>query len=310
MAEVESAGLIAGPITDLARSRVEQTYKARDVEGWLDLQFYRPIGFQLARLFARLRFTPSAVSILGGGIGIIAGHFYYYPDVRLNLIGMGLQVVANAFDNADGQLARLTNQGSLHGAMVDGFFDHLVFLSIYLHLVLRYLNEGGSSAIWLLAVAAGGSHALQSMIADYYREGYLYFVAGKSRTGLEAARQDLAAIDRREIVRRLSTRSYINYVRRQETLMPKLRDLRARFADSIPEWLRREYREMCHPLLKWQRLLATNSRMFLLFVFLLLGHPYWFFWSEVTLLNALLILLILRHDGIYQRLLVRTSSEV
>src|ERR1700709_864351 len=118
MTEVETPGTSSSVRDEPALSAVEQTYKARDVEGWLDIHFYRPIGFQLARFFALLRLTPSAVSIIGGGIGIIAGHFYYYPDLRLNLIGLALQGTANTFDNADGQLARLTNQGSLHGAVV------------------------------------------------------------------------------------------------------------------------------------------------------------------------------------------------
>ena len=39
--------------TETLPSRVEATYKAREVEGVLDLYFYRPIGFLLAEFFAR-----------------------------------------------------------------------------------------------------------------------------------------------------------------------------------------------------------------------------------------------------------------
>ena len=41
----------------------ETTYKAREVEGILDLYFYRKIGFWLAQFFARLNVTPTAVSL-------------------------------------------------------------------------------------------------------------------------------------------------------------------------------------------------------------------------------------------------------
>src|SRR5437868_4312367 len=108
-----------------ANSTLESTYKARDVEGLLDLVFYRKLGFQVARLSAALNFTPVTVTVLGGICGILAGHLYFYRDLRLNLIGMFLHVVANLFDNADGQLARLLNQKSRKGRIIDSIFDHL-----------------------------------------------------------------------------------------------------------------------------------------------------------------------------------------
>src|SRR5437660_10036417 len=74
--------------TGAASSTVEQTYKAPELEGWIDINFYRIVGFQLARLFAALNMTPTAVSAIGCICGVIAGHFYYYRDLRLNIFGM------------------------------------------------------------------------------------------------------------------------------------------------------------------------------------------------------------------------------
>ena len=77
---------------------VEGTYKNRDVEGLLDIYFYRRVGFVLARVFARLGLAPTGVTLLSLISGLAAGHLYYYPDLRLNLFGMGLHIVSNAFD--------------------------------------------------------------------------------------------------------------------------------------------------------------------------------------------------------------------
>ena len=52
---------------------VNATYKAREVEETLDVWFYRPIGYQIARAAWRLRLTPNAVTALGGLLGILAG---------------------------------------------------------------------------------------------------------------------------------------------------------------------------------------------------------------------------------------------
>src|SRR5213592_5179221 len=144
---------------------LEATYKAREVEGILDIYFYRKIGFWLAQFFARLNVTPAGVSLFGALCGVIAGHLYFYRELSTNIIGMALHVFANALDNADGQLARLTQRESREGRVIDSVADHLVFVSIYLHLTLRCVFEGSSPAIFLLAFTAGISHALQGAAA-------------------------------------------------------------------------------------------------------------------------------------------------
>jgi len=63
-----------------APSTIEATYKSRELEGWIDIHFYRKIGFSLATFFEKLRMTPTAVSFLGCIAGVVAGHLYYYRD--------------------------------------------------------------------------------------------------------------------------------------------------------------------------------------------------------------------------------------
>lgn len=291
---------------------IEATYKARDVEGVLDIYFYRPIGYRLARLFAAIGFTPSMVSLVGAGVGVAAGHLYFYRDLRLNVIGMALHVLTNALDNADGQLARLTNRGSLHGAVMDGFADYVVFVSIYIHLALRHISGGGSAAIWLLVIAAGISHAVQSMMIDFYRNAYLQFVAGKrsaDSNSSEAVRAAFAATRWREPWKKLGLRHYLKYTRQQEVLAPSLLRLRLASRDVPPEWLSQEYREDCLPLVKWCNSLATNPRMILLFALLLVGRPAWYFVAEVTVFNAILVYVMWRHDAVFHSLLSQIGAR-
>src|SRR5438094_6132735 len=172
---------------DAPHSRVQSTYKAREVEGVLDLYFYRPIGFRLAEWFAQLKMPPATVSLLAGVSGVIAGHLYYYRDLRVNIVGMVLHVCSNALDNADGQLARLTQKETRKGRVIDSVADHLVFASIYVHLTLRCFFDDPSPAIWLLALGAAISHALQGAAADYYRSTYLYFVANGRRIRIDSS---------------------------------------------------------------------------------------------------------------------------
>lgn len=298
-------------------SPVEATYKAREAEGILDLYFYRRIGFRLAQLFAKLGMTPVAVTLLGGLFGVAAGHFYFYRDLRLNIAGMVLHVCANALDNADGQLARLTGRGSRAGRIIDSLVDHVVFLSIYVHLTLRCLVEGASPAVCLLALVAGLSHGLQGAAADYYRNGFLYFVTGRSRAQLDSSvnlREDYKALDwRQQPWQKFLLASYLNFTLQQEMLAPKLNKLRVAadrlFPGEIPDWLRIDYRDRARPMFKWWGFLMTNTRMIILFLLLLAGQPIWYFWIELTVFNVLLIGLIVQQSNMFESLLETVTTH-
>ncbi len=285
-------------------SRVEATYKAREVEGVLDLYFYRPIGFRLAEFFAKLKITPAAVTLLAGVCGVIAGHLYYYRDLRINMVGMVLHVCSNALDNADGQLARLTRRESRKGRIIDSVADHLVFVSIYLHLVLRCLAQGFSPAIWFLALAAGISHALQGAAADYYRSTYLYFVGNGVRGALDSS-PELSSDYRKWGWRqkpwdKFLLALYLSFTRQQEMLASQLKKLRNTaselFHGQIPSWLELRYRDSAGQMFKWWGLLMTNSRMLVLFALLFIGQPIYYFWFELVPLNLLFVYLLLRQE--------------
>jgi len=292
-------------------SPLEATYKAREVEGLLDLYFYRPIGFRLAQLFRKIEMTPAAVTLLAAVFGIIAGHLFYYRDLRTNVVGMALLVCANALDNADGQLARLTHRESREGRIIDSVADHVVFVSIYLHLALRYLVVGASPAICLLALAAGISHALQGAAADYYRSTYLFFVTNRARLGLDSTsplRSDYQKLSwRSKPWNKFLLALYLNFTRQQEMLAPHLKKLRdttsQQFHGEIPNWLRTRYRNLASPTFKWWSLLMTNARMLVLFALLFIGQPFYYFWFELIPLNLLFVYLIIRQENMSESLL-------
>jgi phosphatidylglycerophosphate synthase len=252
-----------------------------------------------------------AVTFLGGVFGLVAGHLYFYRDLGTNIIGMALHVCANALDNADGQLARLTGRASRQGRVIDSLIDHLIFLNIYVHLTLRYLAHGASPAILLLALAAGISHALQGGAADYFRVAYLHFVGGRSRAQLDSSSGLLSTYRglewRRRPWNKFLLALYLNFTRQQEMLAPKLNRLGqvvARLAPpELPEELKARYAATASPLFKWWGFLMTNTRMIILFLLLFIGRPVYYFWVELTVFNFLLIYLLVREQSMSQRLL-------
>jgi phosphatidylglycerophosphate synthase len=285
-------------------SSLEASYKLREAEGILDLYFYRKVGFYIAKLFHAFGATPVAVTLVGGVFGIAAGHLYFYRDLGTNLVGMLLHVCANVFDNADGQLARLTDRSGREGRIIDSLVDHLIFIGIYLHLALRCFMQGVSPAVFLLAFAAGVSHAAQALAADYFRNGYFYFVDGRARAQLDSSSvliSEYRKLDwRRQAWPKILLALYFGGTRQQEILAPKLRKLRDAadrlFPHQIPKWFAMRYRSLALPMFKWWGLLMTNTRMFVLFIALLAGRPAWYFWIELTIFNALLLVLLFRQN--------------
>lgn len=298
---------------------VETTYKVREAEGVLDLYFYRRLGFYLAKFFAKLGMSPVGVTLLGGVFGIAAGHLYFYQSLTINIAGMVFHVVANLLDNADGQLARLTGRQSREGRIIDSLVDHLIFISIYVHLALRCLFEGASPMIFLAALAAGVSHGLQGGAADYFRNAYLYFVSRRSRGDFDssaALRSDYEALTWRDRPwLKFLLASYLSFTRQQEMISPALKGFRETvnriFHDQVPEWFAAQYRNAARPAFKFWSVLMTNSRMLLLFTVLLLDRPAWFFWIEITVFNLLLVYLLFRQRNMCRLLLdtIRQSGQ-
>ena len=115
---------------------LESTLKSLDTEEFIDIHFYRPLGYRWALLFERMGISPNAVTVAGIFIGIAAGICFYYPSPTINVIGMLLLVWANMYDSADGQLARMTGQKSPLGRILDGFCGDVWFFVIYVAICL------------------------------------------------------------------------------------------------------------------------------------------------------------------------------
>lgn len=297
--------------------QIEATYKSRDVEGYIDMYFYRKVGFFLARLCARFKLTPDAVTILGAVMGVFAGHLYFYRDLAINVVGMILHVFANALDNADGQLARILNQRSRAGRSLDGICDAIVFASVYVNLSLRYFAAGGSPLIGLLAFVAGYCHSLQSSVADYYRNGYIFFTSrgvGAELDSSETLRKNVTALSwRREPLQRfLLATFYVNYTRQQERLAPPQAQLLATVnarGGVVPPWLAQEYRRRNLHMTKWFNFLTVNTRMLILFALLFIGKPIWYLFVELTLFNAVLGFVLVRQNRMSRELCVELEKE-
>ncbi|MGE5430307.1 MAG: CDP-alcohol phosphatidyltransferase family protein [Syntrophomonadaceae bacterium] len=293
-------------------SQIESSYKTRDVEEFLDIYFYRPLGFLIAKISWKLGLKPNGITFISMIVGVTGGHLLFYRNTQLNLYGILLLILAETFDSADGQLARLTDFRSRYGRIFDGFAGNLIFMSTYIHLGLRIIASGGTWWVFPLIVISGVCHSYQSAMADYYRNGYLHFVISVKKGEIdkhkEVARRFRSLSWRKDFPGKFLMMFYVNYTRQQESLSKNFQKLFSRstevFHNNIPDNFKKVYKEYNKPMLKYYNILTTNTRMAWLYLVVLMDKPLYYFFLELTLLNILLVWVTAKQENINKKLLV------
>ncbi len=290
----------------MENNNLQSSLKSNDTEEWIDLVFYRKLGYRMAMLAQRWGITPNQITITSIFFGIAAGVLFFFNDLVLNVVGMLLLMTANTMDSADGQLARMTRNFSPIGRWLDGACGDLWFISIYTALAIRFTVDGYPLYIWPFLAVVGFFHSKQAALADYYRTFHLMFLKNKKESEFIRNDEKRAAYAqlswRKEFIPTLIEFTYMNYTRGQESLTPNLqrfyRLMREKYGDDIPVSLREEFRQKSKPLMKYTNILSFNTRVIVLFISLFAGYPLLYFLFEITVLNGLWIYMRWKHERI------------
>ena len=287
------------------KDKVLATMKSEDTEGAFELYVTRTPGYLWALLFRCLHVHPIAVTLLSIVIGAASGYFFYFDDLRMNLIGMGLLIWANWYDCADGQLARMTNKRTLVGRLLDGLAGDIWFYCIYQAIVLRLQPQLGIW-IWLLCAYAGFiCHARQAALADYYKNIHLWFAFGNGRSELDTYAQENGRYQqlgwqKGEWFEKMYLFFYRSYTKGQEDQTPQFQrfyhKVRETYGEAIPNDLRNRFREKSLPLMPNANILTFDTRVGVLFLSLIIGYPILFPLFEIIVLEPLRFYTRRRHE--------------
>jgi len=268
--------------------------KGQVVEEWVDLHFFRPLGFRIAQGLKSTRATPDQVTVASLVLGLLAGHLMVYPSAALNAAGVGLFIVSDVFDSADGQLARMRGTSTRFGRILDGVSDNIRFINLYVHLLARLLLAGWGWEAVALAAAAGASHSFQSAAVDFMRQAYLYLGAGRG-SELDLP-ETVSPTEARTWLQRIGALLYRDYVRRQVWLFPRTAELVRAAGADIAEPFRADYRTRCATRVVHCAWIGQNMRFLLLALTVVPGWPTGFFWLTVGPLNLILLGLVLGQE--------------
>lgn len=281
---------------------VRATLKSTDTEGNFELYVTRTPGYLWALFFRALHVHPIAVTLLSIIIGALTGPCFYAESFGMNLLGVGCLMLANMYDCADGQLARMTGQRTLIGRILDGFAGDVWFFSIYFFICLRltpqcipFTSVKWGVWIWLVCAWAGfRCHGRQCAIADYYRNIHMWMQLGRQRCELDAStdvrcRYETLSWGSRDWFEKLYLYFYRSYCEGQEHQAPQFQKFRRavleRWGDDVPLQLREDFRQKSLPLMPTTNLLTFDFRVGILFASVLLGVPYFFPLVELSLME-------------------------
>src|SRR5574344_708685 len=294
---------------------LKSSFKSNDTEEWLDVHFTRPVGLWWALFFNKLHVHPNVVTIISMFLVVAAGLMFYYPDVAHNVIGVLLLMLANFYDSADGQLARLTNQKTQIGRLLDGLSGDVWFFTTYACVCLRvmptcipFTNIVWGLWIWVLAFVAGIlCHTNQSALADYYRNIHLFFLNGKNGSEFDNSRQQ------REILHNTPlkgnfwkcafTWGYARYCSKQERQTPQfqrfIKEVSSRYGkkiEDIPQDMRKEFLDGSLPLMKYTNILTFNVRAICIYISCVINIPWLYMLVEILILGYLHLRMHRRHE--------------
>lgn len=273
---------------------------------------YHPLSARLARALRPTGISPNAVSV--GSLILLCVAAWGYTGLAYPLsvfTGFGAMLVWHVVDGADGDLARMTGRASATGELVDGVCDYLGNVILYFAFAFLLDDTLGAWA-WILAVAAGASHILQTNHAETQRRLYLWRAYGVPWLRNAAATGD--AVFRRDS---WFTRYFgfwaIGYVWLSNRMSPSANPIDAALgrAEGDPKEAKRirlMVRRASRASLILEKSLGANPKTFVIAASMAIGSPLWFFLAMIFGLNLVLLVSIVHHNRVARRLAAAISA--
>ena len=113
-----------------------------------------PIVDGIARVFVRLGFSPSGLTVIGVLVACVAAALIAQGMLALGGVVM---LIAGVFDMFDGAVARMTDRATKFGALFDSVMDRVSEAVVLLGLLWFYLEDGEQLGAVLVYVSIVGS---------------------------------------------------------------------------------------------------------------------------------------------------------
>lgn len=278
----------------------KSSIKSPDTEEKLDLLIYRPFGYLIAKIANTFGMTPSMLSILGLGFGVLSS-FYYLESKNTSalILASFYFILSGIFDSSDGQLARISNQSSKLGLILDGICDSIVTIAVYIACSWPFVKIYGPLFALIVALALY-LHSCQCAILDFYHREYLFFGYGKTENdtywnpgiadGISSVRNSTTRLEKMMNGLRLT------WIKKQQFLTSRsnrqrevMRAHLLNSSDQDKELFMQTYRKNNLRLLPYWRLVGVNAHTVLIIAFMFMHHfDFYLIAFDLIILNLII----------------------
>ncbi len=260
------------------------------VEEVVDLYLFRPPAFLLVKGIYRFPITPNQLSILSMVAGIAAGVFYAQGSRAGFIFGALFYFLAHILDCMDGMVARLKQNGTLLGRIIDGWADYITAIAAYIGLLIGLHNGDDAfqlpfSSPWFLMVPAAVSLAIHCIIVDYYRHEFLAHALGKANP----IRRDMELFTRRLHQLKREKKNYLEML--LIVFYMGYTKVQLKESEKEQKFDRELYYKANRPLLWMWNWIGASTHIFVLILATLLFEPMIFFYYILGIANIWMLVM-------------------
>jgi len=281
----------------------KRSLKLSEVEESLDVFLYRPLSFLVVKLVYHTQITPNHLTLAAIAMGIVSGCLYAFGKPDFIVAGALFFLLFNIFDCSDGQLARLKNNGTAIGKIMDGVADYAASVAVYVGIAIGFAGHQDNPLPWLILLAVTGiCSGIHSVLVDFYRSRFLdYYTLRKDNFDDTIREIKNALVEARHKGRKLEQTAfmmYLKYTRLQRFLTIKRSGKIA--ISATPE----EYYRKNRILMRLWLLIGPTMQITNIIVCSFLQRIDLFMWIVLIVFNGLAILL-----WIIQQMVDRTYRD-
>jgi hypothetical protein len=264
-----------------------QSLKPSYTEEPVDLFFYRPMGFVVAKSVEPFPVTPNQITTVSMILGVAAGVLYAFGRLPLTMIAGLLYLLGNVMDCADGQLARMKVFSSGLGRIIDGLGDYVSGTAVVIGMAIGYSHAFYPTPVWwVLVVASGVSGVIQSILVDNHRSRFLALVKGHDENVHDEYREfsEQFQKSKKPSGERFILGAYLAYLRLIMAIAPVK-------ADSPVVKDRDRLIGLNKPLIRGWTCIGSSMRISLAVVASLINRPDLFFLAVLIPINIIAMIL-------------------
>ncbi|MCK5051302.1 MAG: CDP-alcohol phosphatidyltransferase family protein [Candidatus Cloacimonetes bacterium] len=273
----------------------------------LTLYILRPIAFIFVKLFYPTSITPNQVSLMTTIVGITSAYFFSRGDVVSFVIAGSLYFFSMVLDCVDGMIARLKNNGTAVGRIIDGVSDYIVGTSIYIGMGIGF-GKGLINvkflpfSYWWFIIIAAFSHIIHAMLVDYYRSEFMSHGLGKQTSTWEEKEKFTTELNvikhqKGKLFEKILIIVYLGYSRLQLFKV-----------DDQEVYDRETYYNYNKLLIKLWFWIGPTASAFIIIISAFLFRPIIFFAFTIGLANIYMIILWIIQVNVNKKILIKNKN--